>query len=1180
MRTEVRCRECGCVYDGAVVEGRFGGACPRCVAKFALATEAAAPTVGDEPLPLKPGATFRGLEVQDVLGRGGMGVVYRARQMELGRAVALKVLSPTLAADAEFAERFQREARAMASLSHPNIVHVYDFGREGDIYFLAMEYVDGVSLRSLMGEGRLETAKALAIVPQICEALEYAHAQGVVHRDIKPENVLVDKAGRVKIADFGLAKVLGARAMPTLTRTDVAMGTPQYMAPEQYASMKDVDHRADIYSLGVVFYEMLTGELPAGAFEPPSKKAAVDARLDGVVLKAMAKEPERRYQRALHVKTDIETVSSRPAAASGSDGLFERLAEALAPDKLVPVPDAKFAGLGCVRALHRPGWFNDVACLVVDVPESVRDAAAARELRETLRREVERALGGWFGGPRTVLIVRCSAGLWSAVRDAGMLFRDRAGMGSTNFVAACVVNCGTGEVLRQRSWWMESALGATWFDRVALETTQWANERWPGAPRPVAAPAAVRAPEILATVLTGLMLVTALAIADPSLKVKMMGGLAGAVGIAGLIATWRAGIERRSRMPAYVAVLAVVATAILVPHLGRGLASMLAYASLCGYGLLTAMCYAAGAGGADARGRLAGGGAIASVVAGGVLALLTKFPGPAFLDVRTCAWVVGALGVAGLALGGAAVAYRRYVAAAIAGIGALACVMVSGRLISAANGSSREPGVDRMSQARQAMHDGGLLAFGGRWAEAQERFVEAERLGDPEAPQRLALVRKAVELKREAEVTTSGDRELERRRLEAAGRLKDIGLQCTGADPATLEDFVVTPERGPEGLTLRASPDPLLPVRILDRWEDLQRLRDAVYPRADFSRVTRAYRALFDTGAAFIVLEFPDAESVHTVRTTPGGTCMQFTLGLRLLGAVYQTSRRPWVSEQFVVDWINQVADPGRRRAREARVEDFLLDDVDLPRGVRFATAASTASDPAAIAALLAKAGLNNVAADEVNRAYLAPLADEGGTYAFCVLDTKGDAPVVRLAESAIASSTRRAWWAHGLVAVLGCAGTPDARRRARLERVIEARCAAATGRQRVGGAALEALFEELPAGWTLADTADVVRHEPGRTCCDGPGFGLHVDYTEEHRWVLRDPRGRTARVTACLAHSNMAVGEMLKRVREAMKGSRHEEIESDWAVLVVEADDLRLTEWVRRRLCLSRGDPEAVFEK
>jgi hypothetical protein len=181
-----------------------------------------------------------------------------------------------------------------------------------------MEFVDGTDLRRVLQAGELSPEEALSIVPQICEALQFAHDEGIVHRDIKPENILLDKKGRVKIADFGLAKLLGRPAAPyTLTADGHRMGTPHYMAPEQIEHPGQVDHRADIYSLGVVFYEMLTGELPLGRFAPPSKKVHVDIKLDEVVLRTLEKEPERRYQQASEVKTDVETIKaeSRPPKA-------------------------------------------------------------------------------------------------------------------------------------------------------------------------------------------------------------------------------------------------------------------------------------------------------------------------------------------------------------------------------------------------------------------------------------------------------------------------------------------------------------------------------------------------------------------------------------------------------------------------------------------------------------------------------------------------------------------------------------------------------------------------------------------------------------------------------------------------------------------------------------------------
>src|SRR5881227_864386 len=224
-----------------------------------------------------------------------MGFVFKARQPKIERLVALKILPQSLAADPAFAERFTREGRVLARLNHPNIVTIHDFGQANGYFYLLMEFVDGVNLRQAMKAGRFTPAQALAVVPKICEALEFAHSEGVLHRDIKPENILLDSKGRVKIADFGIAKLIGEpQADAHLTAIGGTLGTPHYMAPEQVEKPSSVDHRADIYSLGVVFYEMLTGELPIGKFQPPSQKVQVDVRLDDVVLHALEKEPSRR----------------------------------------------------------------------------------------------------------------------------------------------------------------------------------------------------------------------------------------------------------------------------------------------------------------------------------------------------------------------------------------------------------------------------------------------------------------------------------------------------------------------------------------------------------------------------------------------------------------------------------------------------------------------------------------------------------------------------------------------------------------------------------------------------------------------------------------------------------------------------------------------------------------------
>lgn len=317
MNESRRCPGC----NAEIPTGSPEGLCPVCLLKLGITS--AAPTSGTAPFSPHAGFTppppeslaafFPQLEIQELLGQGGMGAVYKARQPGLDRLVALKILPAEVGADPAFAERFTREARALAKLNHPNIVAVYDFGQARDerghsLFYFLMEYVPGVNLRQAMRQGQMPPAAALKVVPQICDALQFAHDEGIVHRDIKPENILIDKRGRVKIADFGLAKLLGIKT-DHLTGTRQVMGTPHYMAPEQIQGTRDVDHRADIYSLGVTFYEMLTGELPLGRFGPPSQKVHIDVRLDEVVLRALEHKPEQRYQHASEIKSEVEGIS-------------------------------------------------------------------------------------------------------------------------------------------------------------------------------------------------------------------------------------------------------------------------------------------------------------------------------------------------------------------------------------------------------------------------------------------------------------------------------------------------------------------------------------------------------------------------------------------------------------------------------------------------------------------------------------------------------------------------------------------------------------------------------------------------------------------------------------------------------------------------------------------------------
>jgi serine/threonine protein kinase len=343
------------------------GLCPECLMKgaFPTGTEADAQEKSPRFVPPKPeelARHFPQLEILEFIGQGGMGAVYKARQQQLDRIVALKILPPGIGDDPAFAGRFAREAKALAKLNHPGIVTLFEFGNVGQafslsqsfggsastippqgepkekyetgatpvlLFYFLMEFVDGVTLRQLLNAGRVSPREALAIVPQICDALQFAHDQGIVHRDIKPENNLLDRRGRVKVADFGLAKLVAEGTEPVsggfpaagssaLTESGKIMGTPNYMAPEQVEHPNEVDNRADIYALGVVFYQMLTGELPGKKLEPPSSKVQIDVRLDEVVLRALEKKPELRYQQASVMKTQVETIASTPPNVSSS----------------------------------------------------------------------------------------------------------------------------------------------------------------------------------------------------------------------------------------------------------------------------------------------------------------------------------------------------------------------------------------------------------------------------------------------------------------------------------------------------------------------------------------------------------------------------------------------------------------------------------------------------------------------------------------------------------------------------------------------------------------------------------------------------------------------------------------------------------------------------------------------
>jgi serine/threonine protein kinase len=289
-----------------------------------------------------PDIQIAGYRIEARLGRGGMGEVYRAVQLSLGRRVALKVLAPKLAADDVFRRRFLRESRIAASIDHPSIIPIYETGEDGGLLYIAMRYVDGMDLSTLLRrEGRLEPARALAIMAQVASALDAAHARGLVHRDVKPANILLAAGpaggdGHCYLCDFGIIKEVNAQqAQSALTATDQFVGTIPYVAPEQIEG-RDLDGRADVYSLGCVLFHCLTGSVPfermndievvfAHLREPPpslSRRApGLPTAMDAVVARAMAKSSDDRWPTcsALVSAMQAEVRSTSPASAISAD---------------------------------------------------------------------------------------------------------------------------------------------------------------------------------------------------------------------------------------------------------------------------------------------------------------------------------------------------------------------------------------------------------------------------------------------------------------------------------------------------------------------------------------------------------------------------------------------------------------------------------------------------------------------------------------------------------------------------------------------------------------------------------------------------------------------------------------------------------------------------------------------
>ncbi len=329
-------------------------------------------------------------EVQMLIGRGGMGAVYRGVQLSLDRKVAIKLLPPAIEQqDTAFAERFKNEAKLMGRMNHPAIVSVYDFGRttDGQLYFV-MEYVDGTDVQRMIArEGKLPPEHALAVTAHLCDALGYAHKQGIVHRDIKPSNVLIDSDGRVKVADFGLAKLTDKAMNTGLTQTGMAMGTPDYVAPETLTLGVDVDGRADIYAVGVMLYQMLTGDIPRGVFKMPSKKfQSIDPRFDAIVRRALEHDREERYQSSHELRIDLDVILTTPRAEPGQESSAVVPKQATPPPGRTVVPSARNPGSTQQR---RPApQFEPTA------PAPVR--AESSTLPYVIAALVMLGVGGWF----------------------------------------------------------------------------------------------------------------------------------------------------------------------------------------------------------------------------------------------------------------------------------------------------------------------------------------------------------------------------------------------------------------------------------------------------------------------------------------------------------------------------------------------------------------------------------------------------------------------------------------------------------------------------------------------------------------------------------------------------------------------------------------------------------------
>ncbi len=320
------------------------------------------------------GKTIGKYRILERLGRGGMAEVYKAYQPSLDRYVAIKVLHSFLVDEEGFLERFEREARAVANLRHPNIVRVYDFDHEGELYYMVMEYIDGLTLKAKLKElnergERFSLEDTVRILIALANALDYAHQRGVVHRDVKPANVMFTKEGQVVMADFGIARIMGASR---LTMTGAVSGTPVYMSPEQGMG-QEVDYRTDLYALGIILYEMVTGRVPFDADTPfaiirkhiseplplPRQIAPdVPEGVERVILKALSKNPDDRYQTGREMTEALQKALAGAPTAPPEVGPVTRegMAASAASAKRILTPPPGATVVDLPRAAARPNW--------------------------------------------------------------------------------------------------------------------------------------------------------------------------------------------------------------------------------------------------------------------------------------------------------------------------------------------------------------------------------------------------------------------------------------------------------------------------------------------------------------------------------------------------------------------------------------------------------------------------------------------------------------------------------------------------------------------------------------------------------------------------------------------------------------------------------------------------------